>query len=233
MSNATCILVGSGDQNLVTAGQLAAIRSQVTDALSQNKPLIFQPATAGRFFCGGFDLDDLLALPPTKVRDVFADLLTLTRMVFEAPVPVLTLAEGHAIGVGGMLALASDRTVLSRRAKIRFPETAIGLGTLSDIVDLIRFRAPGRTAELMAAHARPITAEQAIALNLVDRVVDGQAEPLAEMEDLLHGLDLDAFVSAKGACRRGVLAVPIEAQLDAFMARWMAFRESRIAGTNS
>ncbi|EKV27720.1 hypothetical protein C882_1315 [Caenispirillum salinarum AK4] len=207
------------------------MKSQVADALSQGKPLIFQPAAAGRFFCGGFDLDDLLALPPTEVRDVFADLLTLTRLVFEAPVPVLVLADGHAVGVGGMLALASDRTVLSRRAKIRFPETAIGLGTLSDIVDLLRFRTSGRTAELMAVHARPVTAEQAVALALADSIVDGPGDPLAEMKDLLLGLDLDAFVSAKAACRRGVLAVPVEAQLDAFMAQWMVFRESRTGGT--
>lgn len=223
MTQAVRIAVGTGPKNLLGAAALADLKGRIEDALSRGAPMALVGAEGDRYFCGGLDLDDLVTLPTPAVRAVFVDLLAVTRMVFEAPVPVLTLANGHAVGVGAMLALASDRTILSRRAKIRFPEVAIGLGTLPDIVDLIRFRTSGRTAELMAAHGLPIAAETAVAQGLADGVADEPAALEAELGALVDGLDLKAFAAAKAVCRRGVLAHDPDAQLDGFMPQWAAF----------
>lgn len=227
MTTSAHILLGSGEQNLITATGLSDLHAQVRDAIDQRQPICFSGATPGRFFCGGFDLDDLLKKPDAEIRTVFEELLVLTRRVFSAPVPVLTMAQGHAVGVGAMLALASDRCVMAPKAKMRFPEVVIGLGTLGDIVDLLRYRTTARMAERMAALAQPVTAGEAVSLGLVDALAAEGLEAEAELAVLTDGLDREAFLSAKEICRRGMLPTPIERQLDAFMPGWSAYRAKR------
>jgi enoyl-CoA hydratase/carnithine racemase len=223
------IRLGEGAQNLVTGRGIAALRSQVAAAVAAGRPIVFEPATEGSFFCGGFDLADLAAGGEAAARQAFADFLELGRAVFLAPVPVGARAQGHAIGIGAMLVLAADRAVMAPRAKLRFPELLLGLGLFADNVAMIRHRGTGALAERLLLRAEALEAAECLRLGLVAEI----AEESVTAEAVLAGIppsaghaapDPAAFARLKLLCRAGLLVEPVAAQLDAFMESWRAAR---------
>ena len=78
-------------------------------------------------FCAGADLKERAAQTPADilrfsdaVRGVIAALAAL-------PVPVVAAVDGAALGGGLELALGADVRVVSRRARLGFPETGLGI----------------------------------------------------------------------------------------------------------
>lgn len=226
MSHAT-IALGEGEMNLVTRRGISALCRDVARALDAGQPIIFEPATEGRFFCGGFDLADLAAGTEPEQRQAFADFLTLGRLVFSAPVPVGVMARGHAVGVGAMLVLAADATVMAPRAKLRFPELHLGLTLFADVVALIRYRGSGALAERLLCRAEALAAPDCLDLGLVRQVADGPLPAASLLASIAPAGDLAAFGRLKRLCREGHLHMPVDQQLDLFMIHW---HEARLAG---
>lgn len=218
------IRLGEGAHNLVTRQGIATLRQQVTAALEAQRAIVFEPATEGRFFCGGFDLADLAADGDTGARQAFADFLDLGRTVFLAPVPVGVRAGGHAVGLGAMLVLAADRVAMAPRAKLRFPELLLGLSLFADIVAMIRYRGTGALAERLLCRAEALTAPDCLHLDLAHRIAEDLLAPEAVLEGITPTSDLAAFGRLKLLCRADILTEPLPGQLDAFMESWRAAR---------
>ncbi len=221
------IRVGEGAQNLVTRHGIATLRAQVAAALEAHRPIVFVPATEGRFFCGGFDLADLAAGGEEGARQACADFLDLGRAVFLAPVPVGVQAQGHAVGVGAMLVLAADATVMAPRAKLRFPECLLGLSLFADIVGMIRHRGTGTLAERLLCRAEALEVDECLRLDLIHRIAEVPLPPEAVLDGITPAPDHAVFGRLKRLCRADTLNEPVEAQLDAFMESW---REARTRG---
>ncbi|WP_269476085.1 enoyl-CoA hydratase/isomerase family protein [Billgrantia diversa] len=159
--------------------------------------------------------------PDTELRQAFADFLHLGRVVFTAPVPVAVLAKGHAVGVGATLVLAADQAIIAARAKLRFPETMLGIGLFADMAAMIGHRATGRLAERMLMRAEPLTGTQAVNCGLADSLAEDAPDDAEELiAKLAPGPSRLAWAQAKGLCRANVLRVPIEDQLDSFLRHW-------------
>ncbi|MCE8042380.1 enoyl-CoA hydratase/isomerase family protein [Halomonas daqingensis] len=156
MNGVTEIRVGNGPDNVLDYEGITELLAEVEAAIARGKPILFQGATEGRYFCSGFDLATLALLPEKELRRAFADFLRLGRVVFTAPVPVAVLAKGHAIGIGATLLLAADQALIAARAKLRFPETMLGLGLFADMAGMIGHRSTGRLAERMLMQAEPL-----------------------------------------------------------------------------
>lgn len=99
--------------------------------------------------------------------------------------PVICAVNGYALGGGCELALACDVRIATRRSKFGQPEVSLGLipgagGTQR----LVRLVGPGRAKELIFS-GMVLTAEQALAIGLVNRVTEDSREAvMAEAETL-------------------------------------------------
>jgi methylglutaconyl-CoA hydratase len=134
---------------------------------------------AGKDFCAGADLDELLASADRSPADNEASAARLgavfTRMR-RIPKPVLGLVQGRALAGGAGLATACDIVVLGASAQLGYPE--IQRGFVPAMVMTVLRRLAGEKAALdLVLTGRLVAAEEARTLGLVSRVVpDGQLE---------------------------------------------------------
>lgn len=184
---------------------------------------------AGRGFCSGGDVDAMRRMRQEGDSASFAGLLEAGREIVtrirSMPKIVVAMINGVAAGAGCNLALACDYRVASADAKLG--ETFVRIGLHPDWGGtwfLPRLVGPSRALEIMAS-GRMVGAEEALAIGMVDRVV----EP-ARLREETHALAA-AFAagppSAVAAIKRSLhdsaendldaqLALEIEKQLAAF-----------------
>ena len=134
---------------------------------------------AGGNFCAGFDLKALAAGANYGLRETGRGPMGPTRMVLNKP--VIAAIEGYAVAGGLELALWCDLRVAAGDATLgvfnrRFGVPLIDLGT----VRLPRLVGQGRALDLILT-GRPVGADEALRIGLVERVVDaGQALEAAQ-----------------------------------------------------
>lgn len=148
-------------------------------------------AGADGVFCEGGALDPASAGEPRP--EEFAALL---RAVEEAPVVVLALVDGPALGAGAGLAAAADVVIATPRARFGLPETVMGLVPAMVFPVLARRLGVAR-ARRLALGAPPLTAQEALAQGLADEV-DADAEAAsARIRRRLARQDGDAVAALK------------------------------------
>ncbi len=128
----------------------------------------------GRFFSAGWDLgaaNDGEAVDADHGPGGFAGLTEY----FSLTKPVIAAVNGLAVGGGFELALAADLIVASTAARFWLPEAQLGM--LPDSGGLLRLpkATPARLAREMIMTGRRLEADEALALNLVNRVVEPEA----------------------------------------------------------
>lgn len=135
---------------------------------------------AGGNFCAGFDLKALAAGSDTnRLSETGEGPMGPTRMLLGKP--VIAAIEGFAVAGGLELALWCDLRVAAGNATLgvfnrRFGVPLIDLGT----VRLPRIIGQGRALDLILT-GRPVSAEEALRIGLVDRLVEpGQAVAAAQ-----------------------------------------------------
>jgi enoyl-CoA hydratase/carnithine racemase len=147
----------------------------------------------GRGFCSGGDVEDIIGklLGGGDQRDV----LEFTRMtgsvvqrMRELPKPIIASVNGVAAGAGAVIALAADFRLLARSASFRFLFSAVGLAgaDMGCAWLLPRIVGAGRATEILMLGEK-VTADDALAYGLANRVVEGDALA-AETEALARRL---------------------------------------------
>ena len=173
---------------------------QIVTALSSIRVLTFTGAEE-KAFCVGADINDMAEMSPED----FENWLVLNQQLFNKieglPVPVIAALNGYTFGGGLELALACDIRVAKEGIKLGFPESQLGVipGT-GGTQRLTRLVGPGIAKELILS-GRRITAEEALSIGLVNRVVPAEEWDLdlAEyMQDLVRRAPI-AVRSAKKA----------------------------------
>ena len=133
---------------------------------------------AGGNFCAGFDLKALAAGADYGLTQGGRGPMGPTRMLLDKP--VIAAIEGYAVAGGLELALWCDLRVAARDATLgvfnrRFGVPLIDLGT----VRLPRMVGQGRALDMVLT-GRPVPADEALRIGLVERVVEpGQALAVA------------------------------------------------------
>jgi enoyl-CoA hydratase/carnithine racemase len=128
---------------------------------------------AGHGFCAGADLSEFKDLTPEKQHLVEerAELTMQLHLAFsKMSKPVLTAINGAAMGGGAGLAIAADLALMAQGAQLGYPETRHGIVAAIVMANLVRQSGRKRAFELVSL-GEPITAEQALAYGLVNRVV--------------------------------------------------------------
>ncbi|MEP7227895.1 MAG: enoyl-CoA hydratase/isomerase family protein [Gemmatimonadales bacterium] len=142
---------------------------------------------AGKDFCAGLDLDELLASADKSEDENTASALRLGTLFHEIrrlPKPVIALVQGRALAGGAGLATACDLLVASKSAQLGYPE--IQRGFVPAMVTTLLRRLTGEKMALdLILTGRVLTADEALVAGLASRVV-----PDAKLER--EGTDLAA-----------------------------------------
>jgi enoyl-CoA hydratase len=125
---------------------------------------------AGSNFCAGFDLKAVAAGEANRLAEDGEGPMGPTRLVLDKP--VIAAIEGFAVAGGLELALWCDLRVAARNATLgvfnrRFGVPLVDLGTIR----LPRLVGHGRAMDLILT-GRPVLADEALQIGLVDRVVE-------------------------------------------------------------
>jgi enoyl-CoA hydratase len=146
----------------------------------------------GRAFCAGGDIAAWGGLPPLEM---WRDWTRIGHRTFEAlarlRVPLIAALTGHAFGGGLELAASADIRVAESGFKFGLPETGLGMVPgWSGTQRLVR-RFGAQVVRRMALTGMMFSAEEALALGLVDEVV-------AAGEGLARAEAIAAEIAARG-----------------------------------
>jgi 2-(1,2-epoxy-1,2-dihydrophenyl)acetyl-CoA isomerase len=140
-------------------------------------------AGRGRAFCAGHDLKE-----PTPVETVaqtrtrLEQLHEVTRRIRLYPGVVVSAVHGYALGAGCEFALGCDLVVAGEDARFGFPEVSVGLSVTGGISALLpKVVGPWRAKELLLTGDH-LSAADAAALGLVNRVVPAGTHEQAALE---------------------------------------------------
>ncbi len=169
-----------------------------------------------RAFCAGADLKERAGMSDDAVREQLGLYRSELGWLSTLPVPTIAAINGAALGGGLELALACDLRVAAPQAELGLPETRLaiipGAGGTQRLPRLI---GEARAKELILL-GRRVTAAEALAIGLVNRVSPADREVVADtlqwIEPIAEGAPL-AQASALRAIRDG-MSLPLDAGLD-------------------
>jgi methylglutaconyl-CoA hydratase len=128
---------------------------------------------AGKDFCAGADLDELLASVDRSPAENEASALrlgTLFGRIRELPKPVLAMVHGRALAGGAGLATACDLVIAGASAQLGYPEIQRGFAPAM-VMALLRRIVGEKFALDLVLTGRVLTAEEARSAGLLTRVV--------------------------------------------------------------
>jgi enoyl-CoA hydratase/carnithine racemase len=144
-------------------------------------------AAAGKAFCAGHDLKEMRAEPSQAYYErLFAQCGRMMMSIQQLPVPVIARVQGIATAAGCQLVAMCDLAVAAREAKFAVSGVNLGLFCSTPSVALSR-NLPRKAAFEMLVTGHFISAEEALAKGLVNRVVAAEALD-AEVESLVAAI---------------------------------------------
>jgi len=144
-------------------------------------------AANGPAFSAGHDLKQLTARRSDAdggkayFRHVMTSCSAMMQQIVMLPQPVIACVSGVATAAGCQLVATCDLAVASTQARFATPGVDIGLFCSTPMVALTR-NIPRKNAMLMLLTGEPVTADEALRLGLVNKVVPHGAERDAAFE---------------------------------------------------
>lgn len=192
----TTITLNRPDIGNLMSNDMARTLAAMLDSTRHSHVVVLKGA--GKNFCLGRDLpppDPRAAPTALDVRQGnAAAVLELYGVFRRVPVPVVGVVTGGAIGLGCALAAACDVTFSSDDARFQVPEMRHDIPPCLAMSALIG-RVPHKAITYLIYSTDEITAEQALAIGLVNRVV-----PTRELKK-----EVDRFIG--GIVERSLAAV--------------------------
>jgi len=174
-SNVRTILLNRPEKrNALNSKLIAALKSALTDAETDESLRAIVIRGAGQDFCSGADLVALQKISENTFEENVADagkLAELFLTIRNVSLPVIAAVHGRALAGGCGLATACDLVIATRAARFGYPEVKIGFVPAMVTVILRRNLGEKRSFELLT-HGFEFSAEEAAQMGLVNQVVD-------------------------------------------------------------
>jgi enoyl-CoA hydratase/carnithine racemase len=164
-------------------------------------------AGAGKLFCPGLDLQELIELDRGAMEDFLGRFNGCIRALYTLEKPVVARMHGHAVAGGCVLSLTADWRVLREGVLVGLNELKVGVPFPYGVAMILRESAPSPKVEEVALFGRNYSGEEAIAAGLAHEVCsDGLFEArcrerLAELAER----DAGAFAASKRYLRSPVV----------------------------
>lgn len=158
--------------NALDSATLDALHAAFDQAAEDASVRVVVLTGAGpKAFVAGADIVEMADLRPTEGRDFSLRGQRLMRRIETLPKPVIGMLNGFALGGGLELAMACHLRIAADTARLGQPEISLGLiPGFGGTQRLLRLAGRAATLELCLLGA-PISAERALQLGIVNRVV--------------------------------------------------------------
>jgi enoyl-CoA hydratase/carnithine racemase len=161
--------------NALSEAMLTAL-GQAFDALAKDEAVrAVVLGASGKAFCAGHDLKEMRAEPSREYYErLFAQCTAVMLSIQRLPAPVIARVQGLATAAGCQLVAMCDLAVASQDARFAVSGVNVGLFCATPGVALSR-NVPRKAAFEMLVTGEFISAEEARALGLVNRVAPAEA----------------------------------------------------------
>ena len=158
--------------NALNSATLDALHHAFDEAAAADPVRVIVLTGAGpKAFVAGADISEMAGLRPVEGRDFALRGQAMMRRVETLPKPVIAMINGFALGGGLELAMCCHLRIAADTAKLGQPEVNLGLiPGFGGTQRLLRLAGRAATLELCLTGA-PVSAERALALGIVNRVV--------------------------------------------------------------
>jgi enoyl-CoA hydratase len=167
-----------------------AISSGVAAAVESGARVLVVTA-AGSCFSAGIDMKVAPTYDATQRRESVEAINAMVAAICSAPLPVVAAVNGHAFGGGLVIALACDLRLAARGDyKLALNEVAAGVPFPAGPLAVVRAELDPSVMRDLCLTGRSVGDEEALALRLLDEIVEKQ-ELLARARE--RALELAAF----------------------------------------
>jgi 2-ketocyclohexanecarboxyl-CoA hydrolase len=126
---------------------------------------------AGGAFCAGGALDQLGEPDAEQLRSLFTSSLRLVDAIRSCPRPVIAAVDGVAAGGGNELVVACDFAIATKRSTFGQTGPRVGSAPVLGATNLMSVQIGEKRAKEMAMLCRRYSADQALAMGLINEVV--------------------------------------------------------------
>jgi enoyl-CoA hydratase/carnithine racemase len=198
--------------NVLSRSMMAALGEALADAQANESVRVIVLGAAGRIFCAGHDLGELVGEAANAPDALFEACGELMMAVSASRAPVIARVQGAAVAAGCQLVASCDLAYAGDTAK--FAVSGINLGLFCSTPGVALGRAVGRKAAMeLLLTGQTIDAARAAELGLINRAV-----PAADLDQtvdaaaaLIAAKAPDAIALGKATFRRQIEAPLAEA----------------------
>jgi enoyl-CoA hydratase/carnithine racemase len=200
---------------------IAALQSATND---ESLRAVMLGSTHPTAFAAGGDLTELTALPfDARGAEVVLELGGLTRSIEECALPVVAAVSGAALGGGAELTVACDLLVMGHGASVRFVHGKMGLTPAWGGLTRLEERVGSARANELLLTGRSVSAAEAHAFGLANRVADDALEGALDLAREIATNPRTSVVSLKAAARGARQArrgAALDAERASFLRAW-------------
>jgi methylglutaconyl-CoA hydratase len=188
-------------RNALSSALVEALHQALDSADLDAEVRVVVVTGAGKDFCAGADLEELLAsadAPPEANERTALRLGTLFTRMRSLPKPVLSVVRGRALAGGAGLMTACDIVLASDTAQVGYPEVLRGF-VPAMVMTILRRHAGEKAALDLVLTGRLLGAEEARRAGLLSRVVadDALEREAQDLARTLAGLPPSALAFTK------------------------------------
>jgi enoyl-CoA hydratase len=147
--------------------------AELSDAMTEHAgaPAIVLTSSQS-FFSAGWDLPAVRAFDRGEMERFVADFSVLLRRMFALETPLVAALPGHAIAGGLILASPADERIAAEgNGEYGLSEVVLGVPIPRPCYEIFRYILGDREAERLAAAGDNVSADRALEIGLVDRIV--------------------------------------------------------------
>jgi 3,2-trans-enoyl-CoA isomerase len=171
-----CLRMDRPPANALNLDLVTRLNTALADSLEAGARAVVLTGRPG-MFSGGLDVPELMPLGRPEVEAFWRAFFELNRALATCPVPVIAALSGHAPAGGAILALHCDfRVAAAGNFRMGLNEVQVGLPVPPTILVALRQLVGPRQARALAIRGALVPVAEALALGMVDEVV--QADEL-------------------------------------------------------
>jgi cyclohexa-1,5-dienecarbonyl-CoA hydratase len=169
------------EHNLLNESMLRELSDGVSFAGDRDEVKLIVLDSACKVFCGGIDVGEYTSQRVFQMLDAFHAAFA---GMLETAKPVICVVNGPAIGGGAELAAFGDFVIATPKARFAQPEISIGVfPPLASTI--LPFLVGPKVALELVLTGEPVTAERALELGLVNKLVP-ELQLQQAVSDLIH-----------------------------------------------
>jgi enoyl-CoA hydratase/carnithine racemase len=193
-------------RNALSAALLAELERVLGTIASNRAARVVVLGARGPVFCAGHDLAEIVGETEAGIRELFELCSRVMVGLRKLPQPVIARVQGVATAAGCQLVAACDLALAAEEASFATPGVRIGLFCTTPMVPLVR-AIPAKAAMEMLLTGAPVSAQRALELGLVNRVVKSAeldaaigalTDAITAMSPLVIGIGKQAFYEIEG-----------------------------------